>query len=175
MMDNQEEAKLDQGSVLAGQAERREPRVAGSGDQTRPDLEAQPEHQRESPEKTTSDTEPSDQPAEATGPRLDLTKIRDLILLAHEDVVPELVAGETFEELLASVGPARGAFQQVVERIVRTGTIPAAGSGAATHATQMKASPIPAGQPGRAATHDSQAVNLNPSAKIAEGLRRRVG
>lgn len=101
-----------------------------------------------------SESRPSD------NPNLNLTKIRELILTAHEDVVPELVRGETFEELLASIEPARLAFQQVVERIIRPAST---------------ISPIPAGQPGRSATHDPQATNLNPSAKIAEGLRRRTG
>lgn len=100
------------------------------------------------------------EPRLSDNPNLNLTKIRELILTAHEDVVPELVRGETFEELLASIEPARLAFQQIVERIIR----PASTAGQ-----------IPAGQPGRAATHDPQATNLNPSAKIAEGLRRRTG
>lgn len=100
------------------------------------------------------------EPRQSDNPNLNLTKIRELILTAHEDVVPELVTGETFEELLASIEPARQAFQQVVERIIRPAST---------------VSPIPAGQPGRSATHDPRAANLNPSAKIAEGLRRRTG
>lgn len=92
----------------------------------------------------------------ASGPPEDgaLARVRDLILRAHPDVVPELVTGATFDELLASVEPARAAYARVAAR-----------SRAATPA------PIPAGQPGR-----QSALNLDElsaSAKIAEGLRRR--
>lgn len=107
-----------------------------------------------------SPSEHAEGPRSSTNPGLNLTRIRDLIIMAHEDVVPELVMGETFDELLASIEPARQAFQQVVERIIRPAPRPGQ---------------IPAGQPGRSATRDSETASLNPGAKIAEGLRRRAG
>src|SRR5579875_336091 len=138
-------------------------------DATQPEPRPEPKPDGNAP----TNAESNAGPPTAASSRLNLDKIRELILLAHEDVVPEMVTGETFEELLASVEPARGAFQQVVERIVRSGSgTKLAGPDAAI---TPKAGPIPAGQPGRAATHDAQAANLNPSAKIAEGLRRRTG
>src|SRR5438045_3072630 len=43
----------------------------------------------------------------------DLAAVRELILLAHPDVVPELVTGTTVAELTASVAAARAAYQGV--------------------------------------------------------------
>jgi hypothetical protein len=47
----------------------------------------------------------------------DLDAVRQLVLRAHPDVVPELIAGDTVEALLASVEPARAAWQRLAERI----------------------------------------------------------
>jgi hypothetical protein len=46
----------------------------------------------------------------------DLAAVRELILLAHPDVVPELVTGATVAELTASVEAARAAYAGVVSR-----------------------------------------------------------
>lgn len=46
----------------------------------------------------------------------DLAAVRELILRAHPDVVPELVAGTTVAELTASVEAARAAYAGVVSR-----------------------------------------------------------
>jgi hypothetical protein len=46
----------------------------------------------------------------------DLAAVRELILVAHPDVVPELVTGATVAELTASVAAARAAYQGVVGR-----------------------------------------------------------
>jgi len=47
----------------------------------------------------------------------DLATVRELILRAHPDVVPELIAGESIDALLASVEPAQAAWQRLAERI----------------------------------------------------------
>ena len=63
----------------------------------------------------------------------DLAAVRELILLAHPDVVPELVAGSTVAELTASVAAARAAYQGVVGRQPKTvDTPPAVPAGGAT-------------------------------------------
>ena len=41
---------------------------------------------------------------------VDLDAVRDLVLRAHPDVVPELVAGDSVAALLASVEPVRSAY-----------------------------------------------------------------
>lgn len=74
--------------------------------------------------------EPTDpQPA----PDPTLAAIRDLVLKAHPQVVPELVTGETIEDLLASVGPASDAYSRLADQLQPAPpTVPA---GASTPAT----------------------------------------
>lgn len=43
----------------------------------------------------------------------DIAAVRDVVLSAYPDCVPELVQGETVTELLASVEPARAAYARV--------------------------------------------------------------
>lgn len=92
---------------------------------------------------------------------LDLAQVRELVLLAHPDVIPELVNGTTFEELIGSVDMARAAYRRAVEAI-------RSGQPAQLDAPVPK---VPAGggqrQPG------INAEQLSPAAKISEGLRRR--
>ena len=45
----------------------------------------------------------------------ELELVREVVLRAHPDVVPELVAGGTVAELLASVEPARAAYARIVD------------------------------------------------------------
>jgi hypothetical protein len=49
----------------------------------------------------------------------DLVAIRQLVLRAHPEVVPELIAGESVEALLASVEPAEEAYRRLAERLGR--------------------------------------------------------
>ncbi|MGC4107280.1 MAG: hypothetical protein QM753_13235 [Thermomicrobiales bacterium] len=53
-----------------------------------------------------------------------LPAVRELILAAYPDVVPDLVAGTTVAELLASVDDARAAYAAVAERIAASGSAP---------------------------------------------------
>jgi hypothetical protein len=56
------------------------------------------------------------EPPEASDPAVDdLRAVRDLILGAHPEIVPELVMGSTIAELTASVATARAAYQRVAE------------------------------------------------------------
>lgn len=48
-------------------------------------------------------------------PATDLAAIRDLVLRAHPEVVPELITGETVDDLLASIEPAEAAYRRVSE------------------------------------------------------------
>ena len=47
----------------------------------------------------------------------DLGKVRELVLKAHPDVVPDLVRGSSVDELIASVEPARGAYQRIADQV----------------------------------------------------------
>ncbi|MDI3340852.1 MAG: hypothetical protein QJR03_09995 [Sphaerobacter sp.] len=97
--------------------------------------------------------------AASGGDGFDLGRIRELILAAHPDVVPDLITGATFDELMASIEPARAAYARIV----------------ASLREQPTAAPgIPAGQPGRQPVI-ANVEAVSPRGKIAEGLRRRRG
>ncbi len=61
----------------------------------------------------------------------DLGAVRELVLRAHPDAVPELVSGATVDELLASIEPARAAYARIAERIAPATTIPSVPAGGA--------------------------------------------
>lgn len=105
----------------------------------------------------TNDTETIIEPTDAveagTPAGDDLDAIRDLVLRAHPDVVPELIGGDTVEALLASVEPARVAWQRLADRIGAPVTVP----------------PVPAGgEPPVAIDPD----RLSTGEKIRRGLAR---
>jgi hypothetical protein len=60
-----------------------------------------------------------------------LDAVRELVLRAHPEVVPELIGGETIEALLASVEPAEAAWRRLAERIERPPAAPAVPAGGA--------------------------------------------
>lgn len=45
----------------------------------------------------------------------DMEVVRELVLRAHPDVVPELIAGNSVEAILASVESARAAYERLAE------------------------------------------------------------
>lgn len=47
----------------------------------------------------------------------DLAAVRELVLRAHPQVVPELVRGESIAELIASVEPAAAAWSRIAESV----------------------------------------------------------
>ena len=61
-------------------------------------------------------SQPPQTPAAPPDPP-DAELIRELILQAHPDVVPELVQGTTLQELLASLPAAQEAWRNAVERL----------------------------------------------------------
>jgi hypothetical protein len=106
-----------------------------------------------------TEIEPDDGPSGEGDSGVDLNQIRDLVLAAHPDVVPEMVRGESFDELMASVEPARGAYQRIVGQMTeKTETQPVA--------------PKVASQPGRRGATIVEIESLSPLGKISEGLRR---
>lgn len=93
----------------------------------------------------------------------DLAAIRDLVLRAHPDTVPELIAGESITALLASVEPARDAYRRVLD---------AAQSAAGAPAPVAPTVPtVPAGSaPALVIDPD----RLPPAEKIRRGLAGRT-
>lgn len=85
-----------------------------------------------------------------------LARVRDLILTAFTDVVPELVGGDTVDDLVASVDLARKAYAAVADRAKDERS-------ASVH--------VPAGGGSRVPSVNLE--ELSPAAKIAEGLRQR--
>ncbi len=49
----------------------------------------------------------------------EVAMIHDLVYKAHPDVVQELLVGETLTDILASVEPARAAYQRIAEQVER--------------------------------------------------------
>jgi hypothetical protein len=43
--------------------------------------------------------------------------VRELVIKAHPDVVPDLIAGSSVDELVASVEPARTAYQRIADQV----------------------------------------------------------
>ena len=93
---------------------------------------------------------------------LDLGKVRELILAANPSVVAELVQGDSFDALLASVEPARAAYARIAEAM----------QPAQQAALAAAAGSVPAGQPER--TFVINVAELSPFAKIAEGLKAQA-
>jgi hypothetical protein len=73
--------------------------------------------------------EPTDAVETETPVGTDLDAVRELVLRAHPDVVPELIAGDSIAALLASVEPARAAWERLAERIGAPPTTPAVPAG----------------------------------------------
>jgi hypothetical protein len=92
----------------------------------------------------------------------DLGRVRELVLQAHPDVVPDLVRGNSLDELLASVEPARSAYQQIAERV-------RGGSAGSPNPAAFTPPAVPAG--GTRAALDP--ATLSPVTKIARALAER--
>ena len=108
-----------------------------------------PDHD-ETPPPTTSDPTP---PGDLTPEQL--AQLRDTLIAAHPQAVPELIAGDSFAALLASVGPARAAYARISAEAARGHTtgIPRGGSVRAPDTTRYD--------------------GLSPEGKIAVGLASR--
>ena len=83
----------------------------------------------------------------------DTARLRELIVRAHPNVVPELIQGTSLGEMLSSVPAAEAAFSQIAEQVGGTALQPAV---------------IPAGGGVRTANVDID--GLSPLAKIRAGL-----
>ncbi len=83
-----------------------------------------------------------------------LARLRETLVAANPEAVPELIAGDDFEALLASVDPAREAYRRVREQAAREATAGVPRGGGVRE-------PDPA-----------LFADLSPEAKIAAGLAR---
>jgi hypothetical protein len=84
-----------------------------------------------------------------------LERLREVLVAAHPDAVPELIAGATFEALLDSVDGARAAFTRVRDESAR-----------------VLAAGVPRGG-GTREIDPAVFAGLSPEGKIAVGLSRK--
>lgn len=74
----------------------------------------------------------NEQPAEPTAEPMDvpsdLDQVRELILVSHTDIVPELVQGSSVSDLVASIESAKQAYSRIAEAHPKPVTIPAGGN-----------------------------------------------
>jgi len=71
----------------------------------------------------------------------ELATVRELALRAHPDVVPELVGGSSVAEIVASVEPARAAYQRVAGAVSSRVPVPEAPVVPAGNAPAMAVDP----------------------------------
>ena len=112
---------------------------------------------------------------EAAGGMEDLGKVRELVLKAHPDVVPDLVRGDSVDELIASVEPARSAYQRIAERVRESRSREVEESSIQTvrdDSSTVQAVQPPAVPAGGAATIVDPG-DLAPTSKIAQALAAR--
>lgn len=97
-----------------------EPDLDISAQPDRPNLPDLPEPQAATEAPPHATAPPSEDPrdlAPAATTAEDLLVIRDLLLKAYSDVVPDMVIGDSTASLLASIERARDAYAQVLARI----------------------------------------------------------
>ena len=109
--------------------------------------------------RTTETTEqpgpPQPSPAPQLGPE-QLQKVREFVISANPDAVPDLITGNTVEEIEASIPKAKDAYQRTAERVRATYTPPPA---------------VPAGGAANLVNPD----DLSPSEKIRRGIAQGKG
>src|SRR5215213_6738026 len=113
--------------------------------------------------------------ANSQQPTTDLGKVRELVLKAHPDVVPDLVVGSSVDELIASVEPARTAYRRIADQVrgsaEKTVTAEAGSTVNAEGSTTVVVQPpvVPAG----GASNVAEPADLGPTTKIAQALAAR--
>jgi len=113
--------------------------------------------------------------ADSQQPNPDLDKVRELVLKAHPDVVPDLVAGSSVDELIASVEPARTAYQRIADHVRESSSreveMSSSREGPDDSATPSIVQPptVPAG----GGTNVTDPGDLGPTTKIAQALAAR--
>jgi hypothetical protein len=100
-------------------------------------------------------------------PAADLDKVRELVLKAHPDVVPDLVAGSSVDELIASVEPARTAYQRIADHVRESSSREGPDDSATPSIVQPPT--VPAG----GGTNVTDPGDLGPTTKIAQALAAR--
>jgi hypothetical protein len=112
------------------------------------------------------------------GEGAELAKVRELVLKANPDVVPDLVRGNSVDELLASVEPARGAYQRIAEQVrgQAASTTVTIEPGATVNAQGEKTVAVqPPTVPAGGAGNVIDPASIPPTEKIRRGLAAERG
>ena len=110
----------------------------------------------------------------------DLGKVRELVLKAHPDVVPDLVRGGSVDELIASVEPARTAYQRIADHVVSRAVEQSSGreddTSSSTPRHHDSSTPFvvqPPVVPAGGGSNVADPGDLAPTTKIAQALAAR--
>ena len=121
---------------------------------------------------TVAVTTPAPPIATSQQPGADLDKVRELVLRAHPDVVPDLVAGGSVDELIASVEPARTAYQRIADQ-VRESRSREVEQSSSREEREDSSTPLvvqPPTVPAGGANNVADPGDLGPTTKIAQAL-----
>lgn len=88
----------------------------------------------------------------------EIATIRDLVLRAHPDVVPELITGTSVAELLSTIEPAQAAYGRLLETV---------------RSSQPRATSVPAVPAGGSVPVPIDPDRLPPAEKIRRGIHAR--
>lgn len=98
----------------------------------------------------------------AASSALDLAAVRELAIAAHPQAVPELIRGDSVEEIMASIPAAREAYERIAQRVTPADAAAALAAGLPEAAH---------GSPVRTVAVDPEV--LSPASKIRYGLEAR--
>jgi hypothetical protein len=115
-------------------------------------------------------TEAVSTPAAVMPAETDLGKVRELVLKAHPDIVPDLVVGSSVDELIASVEPARTAYHRIADQVRGTE------SEVSSDVRPRTSDPIvvqPPHVPAGGGSNVAEPSDLGPTTKIAQALAAR--
>jgi hypothetical protein len=113
---------------------------------------------------------PEHQDATGTPPAGDdLALVRELVLKAHPDVVPELIGGDSVASLVASISPAQAAYADLAARI-QANSVSSSGSNSVPSSTGS-APRVPAGSTAPAPIDPDR---IPTAEKIRRGVRDRA-
>lgn len=90
----------------------------------------------------------------------DIAAIRDLVLKAHPDVVPELITGTSVAELLSTIAPAQAAYGRLLDTV-------------RSQQQATTSAPVPAVPAGGSAPVPIDPDRLPPAEKIRRGIHAR--
>ena len=157
-----------------------QPHAQDAGTETVATIAVESERNGEGQTTTPANAEPRAQLLPGT----DLGKVRELVLKAHPDVVPDLVRGGSVDELIASVEPARTAYQRIADQIRQGGKVAGLQGGEETTVTAEAGPTInatgettvvvqPPVVPAGGAANVAEPADLAPTTKIAQALATR--